>query len=174
MSNDAVEKVMNLAFCTEEEARTALHETDGDIVEAIDILLKVPPTLAAPKQKEMDDVQKFFKKMREDTQRMNDEIEESIKLKNLTSSSQPAASVSVDLPCLPEGTAPQNNCSPECLPPSRESAVQTQETACPSLSECSSGSQSNVQTSHDSGHQCPLSTLDQERESWQKGEQTPA
>lgn len=174
MSNDSVEKVMNLAFCTEEEARVALHETDGDVVEAIDILLKIPPTLAAPKQKEMDDVQKFFKKLREDTQRMNDEIEESIKLKNLTSSNQHAVSAPIDLPCLPEGTALQNSCSPECPPPSLESEAQTRETACPSLSEYSSGSLSNVQTSHDSGHQSPLSNLDQERESWQKDEQTPA
>ncbi len=173
MSNDAVEKVMNLAFCTEEEARVALHETDGDIVEAIDILLKVPPTLAAPKQKEMDDVQKFFKKLREDTQKMNEEIEESIKVKNLTSSNQHAASVSVDLPCLHEETAPQNSCYPGCPPPSRESEVQTQETACPSLSECSSDSPLNDQISHDSGHQFPLSSLDQERESWQKDGQTP-
>lgn len=173
MSQDKIEKVMNLAFCTEEEARVALHETDGDVVDAIDILLKVPQTLAAPKQKKMDDIQQFFTKLRHDTQKMNDEIEESLKIKNLTSSNQRDSLQSVDLPSLHEETVQQSNYSQECQLPSLESAVQKQETAYPSLSECSYDLQSSVQKSHGSGHQSPLSNLDQERESWQKGVQTP-
>ena len=173
MSQDKIEKVMNLAFCSEEEARIALHETDGDIIDAIDMLLKVEPSIAAPKQKKMDDIQQFFTKLRHDTQKMNDEIEESLKIKNLTSSGQRDSLQSVDLPSLHEETVQQSNCSQECQLPSQELTVQKQETAYPSLSEYSYDLQSNVQTSHDSDRQSPLSTLDQERESWQKDVQTP-
>ena len=133
MSAEDVEKVMNLAFCTEDEAKDALQKTCGDIVDAIDMLLKVPPTAGAPKKKELDEVQTFFAKMRVTTETLNESIEESMKKSKM--SGQHDSSVSVDLPVLHEETALQNSCSQICPPPSPELTVQTQEIACQSQSE---------------------------------------
>ena len=63
MSDGDVERIMKLAFCTEEEARQALAKTN-DVIDAIDLLLVVPPTLGAPKQKVLSTEQEYFKKIR--------------------------------------------------------------------------------------------------------------
>lgn len=133
MSAEDVEKVMNLAFCTEDEAKEALQKTHGDIVDAIDMLLKVPPTTGAPKKKELDEVQTFFAKMRMTTETLNDSIEQGMKKSKM--SDQHDSSVSVDLPTLHEETVPQNSCSQECPPPFPELEAQIQETVCQSQSE---------------------------------------
>lgn len=133
MSAEDVEKVMNLAFCNEDEAKDALQKTHGDIVDAIDLLLKVPPTAGAPKKKELDEVQQFFAKMRVTTEEINKSIQEG--LEKSKTSGQHDASVSVDLPTLHEETAQQSSYSQECPPPSPELEVQTRETACQSQSE---------------------------------------
>jgi hypothetical protein len=65
MSDGDVERIMKLAFCTEEEARQALAKTN-DVIDAVDLLLIVPPTLGAPKQKIMTPEQEQFKQIRID------------------------------------------------------------------------------------------------------------
>lgn len=130
MSAEDIEKVMNLAFCNEDEAKDALQKTHGDIVDAIDLLLNVPPTAGAPKKKELDEVQQFFAKMRVTTEEINKSIQEG--LEKSKKSDQHDSSVSVGLPALHEGTAQQNSCSQVCPPPSPELKVQTREIACQS------------------------------------------
>ena len=65
MSDGDVERIMKLAFCTEEEARQALAKT-CDVIDAVDLLLVVPPTLGAPKQKVLSEEQQQFKQIRVD------------------------------------------------------------------------------------------------------------
>ena len=130
MSAEDIEKVMNLAFCTEEEAKEALQKTCGDIVDAIDLLLKVPSTAGAPKKRELDEVQTFFAKMRVTSEEINKSIQEGIEKSK--KSGQHESSVSVDLPVLREEMAPQSSCSQVCPPPSPELKAQTREIACQS------------------------------------------
>jgi len=123
--------VIHMAGCSEEEAKNALNKADGNVLEAIDSLVVVPPTVGAPKRATISDEQEFFTKLR----KITDDINTSV-LKGFTSSDQSTSSdqfdsvVSIDLPCLPEETVQQNNCFQECLPLAPQSEVQTQETAC--------------------------------------------
>ncbi len=82
-----VERVMNLGCCTEEEAKVALAKTNGDIVEAIALVMNIPESKWAPKKKELDETQKHFAEMRKVTSDVNASIEASF-----TKSGQPGAS----------------------------------------------------------------------------------
>lgn len=57
MSDKDVERVMELAFCSEEKAKEALSKT-GDVVDAVDMILEIPPTRGAPKSKVLTEEQK--------------------------------------------------------------------------------------------------------------------
>ena len=70
MSDGDIERIMKLAFCTEEEARKAYSLTN-DVVDAIDSLMLVSPTVGAPKQKELSEEQKYFKKIRVEMEAMD-------------------------------------------------------------------------------------------------------
>lgn len=49
MSARDIERIMMLAFCSEEDAKNAYEKTQ-DVVEACDLLLQVPETKGAPKK----------------------------------------------------------------------------------------------------------------------------
>lgn len=77
-----MEMVMHLSGCTQEEAEQALRECKGDVIDAIDKLIKTPPTIGAPKKKELDETQKKFTEMRKVLDTMNIDIEEGFKKKD--------------------------------------------------------------------------------------------
>lgn len=123
--------VIHMAGCSEEEAKNALNKTNGNVLEAIDSLLVVPPTVGAPKRATISDEQEFFTKLRKITDDINTSIKKGFSSsEESTSSDQHDSVVSIDLPCLPEETVQQSNCYQECLPPVLESEVQIRETAC--------------------------------------------
>lgn len=73
---------MHLSGCTQEEAEQALRECNGDVIDAIDKLIKTPPTIGAPKKKELDETQKKFAEMRKVLDTMNNVIEDGFKKKD--------------------------------------------------------------------------------------------
>ena len=68
MSDREVEDLMKMTFCSEEEARKVLAETD-DIIEAASRILGNP--VLAPKKKELTEEQLKFKEMRVNMERMD-------------------------------------------------------------------------------------------------------
>ena len=68
MSDREVEDLMKMTFCSEEEARKVLAETD-DIIEAASRILGNP--VLAPKKKELTEEQLKFKEMRTNMERMD-------------------------------------------------------------------------------------------------------
>jgi len=136
---DPIRMIMELAFCSREVAETS-YEEHRDIVECVDRILVTPAQIGAPKQHVMSEEQQKMAEIRRIADGVNNSIQVGLNAMKITSSNQSAGEESVDLPCLPEETAPQSNCSQECLPVSRESEAQTQGTACPSPSQCSSDS----------------------------------
>ena len=125
---------MSLTGCSQEEAEKALSEHGNDVIEAVDSLLSGGDKRTAPKKKELDETQQFFKKLRESTDALNASIEAGLKP---TSGGQHVSSELDEMRDLREETAQQSSCFQECQLPSLELKAGTQETACPSQSECS-------------------------------------
>jgi hypothetical protein len=132
------EQLMSLSGCSMEEAVELLKKTNGDVLEALMVKMEVPP----PKQKVMDEHQKFFTEVRHQMTTLTESIS-----KGFSSSNQSESLEHSVTQTRPEEKVPQNNCSDKCLPPSPVSAAQKPETACQSLSECFCDSQSNDQKS---------------------------
>jgi hypothetical protein len=133
-----IEKVMKLGFCTEEEARKALEDTHGDVVEAIIKVMDIPESKWIPKKKEQDETQKYFNEMRRLTSIINNNIEEGLKKKDQPGASLPAEKsiqMSPGLRYLDYDYT--QNSHLEVL----DEEEQTPETACQKQSECSSDSQ---------------------------------
>ena len=128
MSDGDVERVMMLAFCTEEDARTALSKTH-DVIEAVDMLLVVPVTRGAPKPHVVSAEQQDFVKMREIMETMDRQITKS---DQLGSSSQELSHIPV---LDQEEMTLRSDCIQSSQIPVQESMEQTQETAYLSQSE---------------------------------------
>jgi hypothetical protein len=139
------EQVMLLAGCSEDEAIAALEKSNGDVLEAVMIRMEIPP----PKQKVMDEHQKFFKEIRHQMTTLTESI-----AKGFSSSSQSESLEHSVMQTRPEERVPQNSCSEKCLPPSPVSEVQIPETVCQSPSECFCGSQLSDQKSLCFGLEC--------------------
>jgi hypothetical protein len=131
-----ISSVMELGYCSRDEAVDLLKQSGNDVIEALVLLLKVKPDCAAPKQKKMDEVQQFFTEMRQTLTTLTDSIS-----KGFTSSDQSESSGHSETQIPHEGKAQQNNYFQECLIPSRQEEVQIPGTACPLPSGCSSDSQ---------------------------------
>ena len=124
MSDGDVERVMKLAFCTEEEAKMALSKTH-DVIDAVDMLFVVPVTLGAPKPHVLSPEQQEFAKMRANMEAMDKEI---------TKSSQSGSSslVSTHTPALvQEEMMLRFDCTQSSQIPVQGEEVQKQGTACP-------------------------------------------
>jgi hypothetical protein len=124
MSDGDVERVMKLAFCTEEEARQALAKTH-DVIDAVDMLFVVPVTLGAPKPRVLSPEQQEFARMRENMEAID---------KQITKSNQPDSSslVSTHTPALvQEEMTLRSDCTQSSQIPVQESTEQIQETVCP-------------------------------------------
>jgi hypothetical protein len=70
MSDGDIERIMQLAFCSEEDARHAFSKTQ-DVVDAVDMLLEIPPTKGAPKPKQLSEEQKAFTQIRKDMEKID-------------------------------------------------------------------------------------------------------
>ena len=124
MSDGDVERVMKLAFCTEEEARSALAKTH-DVIDAVDMLFVVPVTLGAPKPYVLSPEQQEFAKMRTTMEAID---------KQITKSNQFDSS-SLELSHTPvlvqEEMTLRSDCTQSSQIPVQEEGGQRQETACP-------------------------------------------
>ena len=168
---DPIQTICTLTGCSQHEAEKTLNETE-DVVEAVDRLLEKKPSAA-------DKILSGKKRPREVTpeEQIIGKYRDTLKhFDNLVSTSlyRPSHVERAETQVRPEEKAPQSSCSQEYPQPSRLSVVQIPEIVYPSQSECSCGSQSNGQTSHDSDRQCPQSCQGQETVSSQTGGQTPA
>jgi NACalpha-BTF3-like transcription factor len=127
MNDGDVERVMKLAFCTEEEARQALAKTN-DVIDAVDLLLVVPPTLGAPKQKIMTEEQQHFKQIRVDMEEIDRSNEIVLKKSGQSDSSSQGSSHTHDL--SQEEMSLHSESIQNSHLPTLEEEEQTQETAC--------------------------------------------
>jgi hypothetical protein len=127
MSDADVQRIMDLANCSEEIARNALSKT-GNIVDSVDMIIVTPVSLGAPKIKIISDSQKESIIRRE----IMEGIDRSI-ANNIKKSSQPDSS-SLELPHIPvldqEELMLHSDCIQSSLIPVQEEVEQTQETVC--------------------------------------------
>lgn len=86
MSDQDVERVMMLTSCSEEEARQTLSKT-GNVIDAIDVIMCVPITRGAPKQKAVSEEQAAFAKLRKNMEAIECSVQN-----NITTSNQPGSS----------------------------------------------------------------------------------
>ena len=135
-----METVMNLSGCSREQAELALRTSNGDVVEAL-VLVMDGSKVAVPKQKTMDKTQHFFSLIRNEMTKLTESIS-----KGFIASDQSEPSEHCEMQSHPEETVQQSSCCPEYHPPSPVSVVEIPETACPSQSECSYDSLSNDRT----------------------------
>lgn len=119
---------MMLASCTEEEARKALSKT-SDVIDATDMIMNVPVTRGAPKQKVLSEEQVAFAKIRENMKLIDRSVDSNLKKSNQPDSSSQA---------LLRNPAPvqeemrlHSDCIQSSQIPAREEEEQKQGTACP-------------------------------------------
>ena len=136
MDEQKVQKVMDMASCSEEDAKKCLEKTNGDVFEAICLSMN-----AIEVEKTLDETQKFFK----ETRKSLAEVERLCK-KRLAISDQSELLELDEKKNRREEKVQQNNCLNECHPLTLEQEVEIPAIACPSLSECSYDSQSNNHT----------------------------
>ena len=127
MSDQDVERVMMLSCCSEEDARQALSKT-SDVIDAVDMIMRVPITRGAPKQKTVSEEQVAFMELRKNMEA----IERSVQ-SNITTSGQPDSSSQVltHNPALsPEEMTLHSDCTQSSQIPAQVEEEQTQETVC--------------------------------------------
>jgi hypothetical protein len=125
MSDQDIERVMMLVSCSEKDARQALSET-GDVVEAADMLMSVPVTRGAPKQKSLSEEQVAFTEIRKNMEAIDRLVQA-----NLKKSNQPDSSCQGlrDTP-VQEEMILSSDCIQSSHLPTQEEEEQKQETAC--------------------------------------------
>ena len=103
-----VKKLMDMCFCSEEQAKHALSQTDN-IVDAMCLILNVKPVLP-PKQITMTKEQAWFKEVRTSMEKMDRNIEDGLKKKD-----QPASSYQdlTDIPTLQEESSQHSEHTPK-------------------------------------------------------------
>jgi hypothetical protein len=118
---------MMLAICSEEDARNAYEKTH-DVIDAVDLLFKVPPAKGAPKEKIQSAEQREFIEIR----KKMETIESSIQA-GFTHSGQPESFSQVlshNHVLVQEEMTLHSDCIQSSHLATLEEAVQTQETAC--------------------------------------------
>jgi len=111
MSEEKISYVMNMTFCSREEAIVLLEKNNNDMFESVCEFFGV-----TKKEKKLDETQSFFAKLREDL------AEHEKKCVNaLTSIHLPGSVEQVETKTHHEEKVLQNNYSQVCLPPSPES-----------------------------------------------------
>ena len=121
--NEDIQKVMKFTFCSEEEAKKALSETNN-IVDACDLLMQVPQTKGAPKPKVLSEEQQMFTKIRKDMEAIDMSI---MKSSQRDSSSQ---ELSHNHALVQEETSLHSDYIQKSHLPTLEEEEQKQETVC--------------------------------------------
>ena len=111
MSEVSILYIMNMTFCSQEEALTLLEKNKGNVFESICDFFNAPL-----KERKLDDVQLFFKKTLEELAEV-----EKRSVAALTSSNRSESLELNEKKTLHEEKVQQNNYSQVCLPPSPES-----------------------------------------------------
>jgi hypothetical protein len=124
MTEAMIEKVMEYTNCTFDDAKATLEKTNYDMLETLSLLINIPQSVSAPKQKVIDETQQFFTEMR----KTMDKIEGSITLL-----SQSECSEQGELQIHPEEMVQQSNCCSEYHPPTPELVAEKQEIECAAL-----------------------------------------
>lgn len=167
---DPLETICNLTGCTLEQASQAYSETQ-DLVEAVDRLLEVKPSVANKYiqskkiKKEITEEEKIIAPIRSILKDFDEKMS--------TSLSRHGHEGSVEMLARHEETVLQNNCSQKCQLPSLELEVEKQETVYQLQSEYSCDSQLNGQTLPCSDLQSHQLSQDQETVSSQMVERIP-
>jgi hypothetical protein len=127
MSDGDIERIMKLAFCSEEDARNAYAKTH-DIIDAVDLLFTIPPARGDPKEKVVSEQQKQFTEIRKTMESIDNSI-----IRGFTNSNQPVPSSQVlshNLDPVQEEMTLRSDCIQSSQIPTQESKEQKQETAC--------------------------------------------
>ena len=127
MSHGDIERVVLLACCTEEEAKSALSKT-GNIVDAVDSIMSVPVTRGAPKKKIISEEQLAFREIRKNMESADRSIENNIKMSNQSDSS--SQELKHNLAPVQEEMSLRSDCIQSSQIPIQEEEEQKQETVC--------------------------------------------
>jgi len=136
MDDKKVEKVMDMACCSKEDAQRCLEQSNGDVFEAICLFMN-----ATEAKKVLDEKQTFFT----ETRKALAEVER-LCVKRLAISDQSELSELNEKKNHHEEMVQQSNCSEEYRLLTLESEVEIPAIVCPLLSECSYDSQLNNHT----------------------------
>ena len=168
MTEDNIQKVMDLGCCDRDEAIHLLNKSGNDVMEAVSLKMNIPSGRDAPKPRELSMIQQFFKDTRDEMLKLTESISKGF------TSDQSAPSEQGETQTPLEETAPQSNCYSECRPLAPSLEVQIPEIACLSQSECSSDLLSNDQKLSYSDQECRRSCPCLETESSEKAAETTA
>jgi hypothetical protein len=139
----AVEIIMNITGCSEDDAQRVYAETNN-VEDAVDKLFYMPHSVSRKyieKIKPVKTVNDNQKRLREEMEKLDD-----VHSKRSISSNQPDCVAQVGQSTPREETVPQSNCYQECQMPSLESEAQKPEIVCPSPSGYSCGLRLSDQT----------------------------
>jgi hypothetical protein len=89
MGDVHIERIMLLASCTEEEAKQAFSKTN-DVVEAVDMIISVPVSRGAPKQKIITEEQAAFQEIRKNMEAIDNSVQTNLMMSNQPDSSSQA------------------------------------------------------------------------------------
>jgi hypothetical protein len=127
MSDADIERIMDLANCSNEIAKDAFAKT-GNIVDAVDMIIITPPSRGAPKIKIITESQRESIIRREVMEGIDRSIVNNIKSSNQPDSSSPELQHTLVLD--QEELMLRSDCIQNSLIPVQEEVEQTQETAC--------------------------------------------
>lgn len=157
---DPIALICMLTGCTEEDANRVFNETE-DVIDAIDRILEKKPSAineyieSKKRPRQVTPEEKIVGSFREKLKELDNLIS--------TALYRPLREELAEMRGRHGETVLQNNYSQECLPPSPQSKVEIQETACLSQSECSCDLQSRGQIPPCSDLRCLQSCQDQEK-----------
>jgi hypothetical protein len=127
MNDGDIERVMMLACCTEEEARLALSKTN-DIIDAVDMIMSVPVTRGAPKQKVLSEEQIAFMEIRKNMEAIDQSVQANLTKSNQSDSSSQALT-HIPVPGQEEMLL-HSDCTQSSQIPTLVEEEQKQETVC--------------------------------------------
>ena len=127
MSEGDIERIMKLAFCSEEDARNSYAQTH-DVIDAVDLLLSVPPSRGNPQKKVMSEEQQKFMEIRKTMETIETNITDGFKKSDQPAPSSPELLHTPDH--VPEEMTLRSDCIQSSQIPTQESVEQKPETVC--------------------------------------------
>jgi hypothetical protein len=127
MSEGDIERIMKLAFCSEEDARNSYAQTH-DVIDAVDLLLSVPPSRGNPQKKVVSEEQQKFMEIRKTMETIETNITDGFKKSDQPAPSFPELLHTPDH--VPEEMTLRSDCIQSSQIPTQESVEQKPETVC--------------------------------------------